>query len=213
MYEVEEIISKIQGTHEAEIIAAVAEKYRNISEKQGEWYDKSHFLCPEACGECCRNFEPDLLECEALYMAAWLIQHQPEIAKDVAENHFPFPRDRACQFWNENEAYHCSIYEGRPFICRLFGACGNRGKNEETVFKPCKFYPAEKLVAYNPLLKHRQYSQRETEQIFGTLPPVMSDLMEDTISLNPDNMKTSVIREILPKTIQRLLWIISMNQE
>lgn len=110
MSEVDEIISKIDGTHEAEIIAALADKYGDIFEKQGEWYEKSKFLCPEACGECCRNFEPDLLECEALFMAAWLIQNQPEIARQVAENHFPFPRESACQFWNENEAYHCSIH-------------------------------------------------------------------------------------------------------
>lgn len=212
MSDIDDIISKIKGTHEAEIIAAVAEKYSNISEKQGIWYEKSEFLCPEACGECCRNFEPDLLECEALYMAAWLIQNQPEIAKEVAENRFPFPREKACQFWNEKAAYHCSIYGGRPFICRLFGACGNRGKSGETVFKPCKFYPVEKLAAYAPNLTHRQYSQSETEQIFGTLPPVMSDLMEGVVSLNPDNLETSLIREILPKTIQRLLWIISMTE-
>lgn len=212
MLEIEKILEKLNGTSEAEILYKMAEAYANVTEKQKIWYETSEFLCPEGCGECCRNFEPDLLECEALYMAAWLIENQPEVAESVANGQFPFPRDKACQFWDESNPYHCTIYGGRAFICRLFGACGNHAKNVETVFKPCKFYPAEKLAEYKTPLQHRQYSQSETQQIFGTLPPVMSDLMEESVSISPDNHETELIRDILPKTIQKLKWIIGMCQ-
>lgn len=29
---------------------------------------KTGIVCSQGCGECCKNFEPDLLECEAVYM-------------------------------------------------------------------------------------------------------------------------------------------------
>lgn len=211
MSEISSILDRLNDTRESEILKQMEEVYQSISSAQGVWYEKSLFFCSDGCGECCRNFEPDLLICESVYMAAWLLENQPEVADAVAQGQFPFPREKACQFWDENKAYHCTIYGGRPIICRLFGACGSRAKNGETVFKPCKFYPAEQLAAWKVPLVHRQYSQSETETIFGTLPPVMSDLTESAVSINPENKDTEIIRNILPDTIRRLKWIISMN--
>ena len=204
------IIEKLSGTHEAETVEKVHEIYEKIQLQQAEWYEKSQFLCPEGCGECCRNFEPDLLECEALYMAAWLLENQPEVADEVCNEKYPFPQNKGCPFWNENLDYHCTIYGGRPFVCRLFGACGNRGKDGSIVFKPCRFYPAEKLSLHNPPLSHKQYTQEETQSIFNCLPPVMSDLMEAAVSIVPDSQETKLIREVLPETVRRLKWILSM---
>lgn len=212
MSEITNILNKLRETREEEILKEMELTYSRIKEVQSDWYEKSQFLCPDGCGECCRNFEPDLLESEALFMAAWLLENQPQVAEEVSNGNFPFPRESACQFWNEKAEYHCSIYGGRPAICRLFGACGNRGKDGTAVFKPCKFYPAEKLSQKNHLLQHKQYSQEETLQIFGTLPPLMSDLMEGVVSINPESTETSFIRQILPSTIQKLKWILSMNK-
>lgn len=213
MSEISKITTLLKGTSEAEKILTVENNYADIKNQQAVWYEKSKFYCPDGCGECCRNFEPDLLECEALYMAAWLIENQPEIADAICKNQFPFPENKGCPFWDEKNPLHCTIYGGRPFICRLFGACGNRSKDNSIVFKPCKFYPAEKLALFRTPLQHKQYNQKETEEIFNTLPPVMSDLMEKAISINPDNQETELIRNILPKTIQRLKWLCSLNNE
>ena len=215
MSQVNKILLQLKETHEAEILNKIQEAYERISNEQAVWYEKTKFFCPEACGECCRNFEPDLLEGEALFMAAWLIENQPEVAEKVANGEFPFPQNKGCRFWNEKADYHCTIYGARPFICRLFGGCGNRGKSGEVVFKPCKFYSNEKLKLYKPpfsnsALEHRQYSQKEVEEIFGILPPVMSDIMESVVSVVPENHETKLIQEILPETIKRLQWILSM---
>lgn len=210
--EISTICKNLAGTREAEIIGQMEKAYESISGLQGQWYKESQFFCPEGCGECCRNFEPDLLESEALFMAAWIMENQPEIAEKLVNNEFPFPRGKGCQFWNENATYHCSIYGGRPLICRLFGACGNRSKDGGTVWKPCKFYSSEKLAEHKPPLSHRQYSREEIISIFGTLPPVMSNMSESVVSLNPDDSETKFIRDALPDTIKRLLWISSMNQ-
>ena len=62
------------------------------------------------------------------------------------------------------------------------------------------------------MLEHRQYSDKEVEEIFGVLPPVMTDIMESAVSLNPENHSTVLIREILPKFIQHIKWILNMTK-
>lgn len=211
MSQIGSILEQLAGTRESEILIQMEDAYNRIETAQSDWYKESQFYCSEGCGECCHNFEPDLLECESLFMAAWLLENEPEVANAVAEGNFPLPRNSGCQFWDENKTYHCTIYGGRPLICRLFGACGTRAKNGETVFKPCKFYPDEKLATWKIPLAHRQYNQEETQQIFNTLPPVMSDFSENVVSINPESKSTKLIRDILPETINRLKWILSLN--
>lgn len=69
------IIKKLEGTKEAEILLQMGEAYQRIENEQAVWFEKSKFTCVEGCGSCCHNFEPDLLECEAVYMAAWLLEN------------------------------------------------------------------------------------------------------------------------------------------
>ena len=201
------ILNKLKGTREEEILQQMQALYSEIADAQAGWYEKSGFTCPQGCGECCRNFEPDLLDCEALYMAAWLLENQEEVAKLLIQGGFPYPDNKGCPFWNEKAEYHCTIYGGRPFICRFFGACASKAKDGKLVFKPCKFYPTEQLAAHKPPLAHRQYTQAEVEEIFGGLPPVMSNIMEKAISLHPEHHESRMLREILPATIKHLKWI------
>ena len=206
------ILEKLQGTREEEILNQMKDLYSKIQKSQAEWYEKSNFTCPQGCGECCRNFEPDLLDCEADFMAAWLLDNQPEIAEKITQGIFPFPENKGCPFWNEEAEYHCTIYGGRSFICRFFGAASFKSKDGSLAFKPCKFYPDEKLSAFKIPLSHRQYNEKEIQEIFGIKPPLMSDIMESAISLNPDNHTTKVIREILPAAIKRIKWLCSMTE-
>ena len=206
------LLEKIKGTREEEIIQQMERLYAEIEAKQSVWYEKSGFTCPEGCGHCCRNFEPDLLDSEARYMAAWLLENQPDFAEEAAQGRFPFPENKGCPFWKEEGKYHCTIYGGRPFICRFFGAYGAKSKSGEEVFKPCKFYPTEILASHKPPLAHKQYNAEELKLIFGVLPPVSTDIMEKALSLNPDNKSTRMLREILPETLNHLKWICSMAE-
>ena len=210
--ETSQILSKLDDTREKEILKQTQELYSSIAEAQAEWYKKSGFTCPEGCGECCRNFEPDLLDCEALFMAAWLIENQSEVSDKILEGSFPFTENKGCPFWDEKKEYHCTIYGGRPFICRFFGACASKNKEGKPVFKPCKFYPAKLLEANKPPLSHRQYSEEEVLEIFGSLPIVTTDIMEAAVSLNPDNQTTERLRSILPTYIKHLRWICSIKE-
>lgn len=216
MSQIPDILEKLEGTAVYEILSTMEQAYERIEKEQQKWYKATKFLCPSGCGECCKGFEPDLFECEALYMAAWLLQNQPEVAKNAAQGIFPFDNThfgngKTCLFYNLNSSYHCSIYGGRAFICRLFGATSSYSKNGKKVWRPCKFYPSAILSKYNPNLEHKQYSEQETEQILGQIPPAMSDLMESALSIMPDNEKTVLLRDILPQKINHLLWLIQMN--
>ena len=207
-----DILNELYDTQIYSIYKQVESVYQKIRFAQAEWYGKSQFYCPEGCGECCRNFEPDLLECEATFMAVWLLQNQKETAYKVMEGEFPFMNNKGCPFWNENSSYHCSIYEGRGFICRLFGASGFRSKEGSTVWKPCKFYPADLLCKQKVPLRHRQYSQEEMKLLFGATPPVMSDLMQQAVEIQPDQTETKLLREILPTVLKRINWVLQLKK-
>ena len=149
------------------------------------------------------------MEGEALYMAAWLIENQNDIALQIAQNKFPFDNGKTCPLFNSASPYHCSIYNGRAFICRLFGASSFRSRNGDKTWRPCKFYPENMLAAHKPPLAKNQYYENETLQVLGAVPPLMSDFTE-AIAASASG-ETELIRDILPSTIRRLLWLINMN--
>ena len=210
MSQIEGVLEKLEGTSVYDTLLQIEEAYERIAREQKEWYDAAKFYCPEGCGHCCEGFEPDLMEGEALYMAAWLIENQNDTAMKIAEEEFPFDNgSKTCRLFNPDSPYHCSIYNGRPFICRLFGASSFRSRDGDKTWRPCKFYPDEILAAHKPPLAKRQYSESETLQVLGAVPPLMSDFTESIAASS--NGETELIRDILPSTIRRLLWLINMN--
>lgn len=211
MSEIQNILKKLEGTLVHDILVEVEKDYLRIAAQQKEWYDKTKFLCPDGCGKCCINFEPDLTEPEVLYMAAWLIENQSEKAESISNGKFPFSNGKTCPLYNAEDKYHCSIYGGRAFICRLFGASSAYSKENKKVWKPCKFYPDEALALHNPPLKHIQYTYEETKFLLGEIPPAMSDLLQSSNSYVSNSKDTILLRDILPETINKLYWIIAMN--
>lgn len=216
MSQINNLLKQLEGTSVHDVLVQMENAYERVALEQEKWYKKANFFCMEGCGECCIDFEPDLFECEALYMSAWLLENQREVALKITEGTFPFNNSniangKTCPFFNINSKFHCSIYEGRAFICRLFGACSSYSKNGKKIWRPCKFFPSSILATHNPPIKHIQYSEEETLSILGAIPPAMSDLMESALSFIPTSEKTILIHEILPETIKKLLWIIDMN--
>ena len=194
-------------TFSEEITNKVKTIYTNLEAIQKNWLEKTQFYCPEGCGSCCINFEPEVFEIEAMYMAEWLIENQYDKALDIAAGNFCKDyNEKTCIFFNPQNAYHCSIYGGRPFICRLFGASSFHDKTGKTVWRPCKFIPVTKLQKHKPPLLHKQYNFNEAENILGAVHPVMSDIMEQAVSLSPDSTSTLPLRKILPAIIRKILF-------
>ena len=62
-------------------------------------------------------------------------------------------------------------------------------------------------------MDHRQYSQDELNKIFGIEPPVMSDLMQQAVEIQPDQTETKMIREILPTVLKRINLILQLKKK
>ena len=206
-----QIIDILGGTSEADIIYKMSEVYEIIEEKELSWINAGAPTCIDGCGGwCCAHFEPHIMECEAIYLASWLLSNQEERAKEMAMGSSSSKTD-GCILFDAENPYHCTVYGGRCLICRLFGYCGDRGKDGTVRFKPCKFLPEEYLLKYN--MKHRQYTEIELKELFNALPPLMAECTFQATSIIPGNMKEVLpLREALPKALQHLMLLASFSR-
>ncbi|HNY22514.1 MAG TPA: YkgJ family cysteine cluster protein [Treponemataceae bacterium] len=193
----------INGTQVQAIIEGLDAVYSLLAEAQSAWKVVSPWNCPDGCGTCCVGFEPDVLECEALYLAAWMLHHQRDRAEALVEGRFAAiggATSETCVLFDPNSPSHCTVYGGRCLICRLFGYSGDRGKDGEPRFRPCKFLPEDESSA-----GRRQYSIEELSAIFGAVPPVMSDIAAQALALSPDSAEERLpLREALPRAIAKI---------
>lgn len=208
-------LNKLKGTCEYEMLAGLDAVYTTIEKQESEWKTASGITCTGGCGTCCVAFEPDVLDCEALYLALWLIENEPAAARAIRDRTYPMERTdnpAGCFLYDPENSYHCTVYGGRCIICRLFGYTGDHGKDNNTRWKPCRFLPEAILKSHNPPLEHRQYESAELTQLFTSLPPVMSDIMSQVLPLSPGSSgKTRPLREILPEAVQRMQFILMYN--
>lgn len=204
-----DIMRILEGTREKEVIDSLGGIYAGIEARQEEWKKESSFSCLDGCGDCCRHFEPDLLECEALYLAAWILEHDFPLAQRLLDgSHESLNNGDGCILFNPDSPYHCTVYGGRCLICRLFGYSGDLDKDGKRRWRPCKFYPADKLLPF----EHRVYGEKELAALSSVPVPVMSDFMEQALFLSPESSgHTEVLRDALVKALKRLMFIAYMK--
>ncbi|MGP1577067.1 MAG: YkgJ family cysteine cluster protein [Treponema sp.] len=198
---------KFAGTVIYDILKAVDELYTIIEKEQGSWKEKSPAYCPNGCGTCCVHFEPEVYEAEALYLAAWLLEHHSDYAEHIfTTGSGYFPQTDGCFLFDPDSPYHCTVYEGRCLICRLFGYSGNYGKDGNLRWKACKYmdYRPDILVEQT----HRQYNEEELHHIFGAVPPNMHTISTQLIALNPENTHPLPLRIALPAALEKLKMIL-----
>ena len=197
------------GTAFGETVAELDRVYGQIETAQAAWKLASPFRCADGCGSCCVDFEPDVLWVEAAYLAVWMLGHQRERAVAIASGSFVSPRpdpDRGCPFFDPDTPYHCTVYGGRALICRLFGYTGDRGKDGEPRWKPCKFLPVEGSDGAAP--RRRQYSGGELLERFGAIHPLMSDLSARVVSIDPGKShERRPLREAVADAIRHALLV------
>lgn len=201
-------IDAIAETSLQPMVDGLDEIYRGIDRAQQQWREASPFSCPEGCGTCCVDFEPDVLECEALYLAVWMLIRQPERAQAILDGTFISPRsdaDRGCMFFDPVNPYHCTVYDGRAMICRLFAYTGDRGKDGRPRWKPCRYLPLH--GDDGTALLRKQYSEEDLLREFGAVPPIMSDITAQMLALDPG---TQHIRRPLREALRLVLEKITM---
>lgn len=211
---------KFTGTVLYDVLTAVDQLYSEIDTDQKDWKEKAPAGCPDGCGKCCVHFEPEIYEAEALYLAAWMLENQPERADRIAElGENAFIQDagysrrqhEGCVLFDPDSPYHCTVYGGRCLVCRLFGFSGDHGKDGTIRWKPCRymqpsgiFAAAAGIATLQGGLLGRQYGQEEMLRLFGAVPPFMGAASSRLLSLNPDDTNPLPLRAALPAAIKKL---------
>lgn len=204
-------IEPFKTTHLYELVLHLNGIYNDIERAQESWKNASPMQCPQGCGNCCVDFEPDVLEIEALYMAAWLMHNDLNKALAIADETYIWPRfieqASGCFLFDPENDYHCTVYGGRALICRLFGYAADTGKDGKIRWKPCRL--GNDAVLKEGFTK-RQYTEDEILSLTGMLPPVMSVFLREAVAIMPDEAgRTVPLREALPKAIRKLQLILN----
>ncbi len=217
-------------------LAELAAVYDRIEEEQKPWQEATPWRCPEGCGSCCESFEPDILEIEALWMAAWILEQGQGDAGEYPLADATAARSRAlcgeetaaealmarnsakkgCVLARDEGPWFCSVYGGRPLICRLFGFSGDRDKTGRARFRPCSRLSMEGPANQEGRQNDNDEGQGSRPSIgeaellarFGRLPPLMGDLASLADSILSGSGDREPLREALPKALAklRMLW-------
>lgn len=174
----------------------------NLYEKADRAVDNfiniSGVACPFGCGTCCEGFVPDILPIEATALAAFISINNINMAYEIAakginENVYSSNKTglfNGCPLYKPDSPYHCSVYEARPLICRMFAFSAVRNKRGEIAFSVCHHGKHAKAT--------RSASGPALLNCFGAEPPLMSDFGLELAMLVPDSASD---RKDLPTAI------------
>ena len=194
----------LEGTALDEPLRKLYEIYGRIEQSQAEWIAATPFRCPEGCGSCCEHFEPDILDVEAYFLAAWILMNQIDRVHTINYH----SDHKGCILADPDNPYHCTVYEGRPLICRLFAYSGDRAKDGSVRYRPCKFMKGDYMQGGTG----KTYSAQELQDLFSILPPVMGDLAGEAAILLPERSGDRYpLREILPVALAKIQYLLDLT--
>lgn len=185
--------------------------YIRAEEALSSFRARNGLSCPPGCGACCEGFHPDLLPIEASYLAAWLVRNRPERALEIARSgrvEALNASERGCPLYDPAAPIaHCTVYPGRPLICRLFGFAGTRNRIGLSSYSLCRLMPE----LPSPRSGRRAWEGLELENGFG-LPPLMSDISRELESVSPgDAAHRALLADALPAAISQLLFLTGLG--
>ncbi|MGN1164012.1 MAG: YkgJ family cysteine cluster protein [Candidatus Ornithospirochaeta sp.] len=132
----ENILEKLAGTMPGEKIIQLLDVYKSLGEHQKRFQEKFGVSCISGCGNCCEHYVPYLTESEAL-VAAYVALRDDRVEEIMARLNNFSEKDTVCPLYNKEGEYHCSLYEGRSMVCRLFGLSVSQDKGGKMVWRPC----------------------------------------------------------------------------
>lgn len=182
-----------------ERLEAVADIYRRADDSVAAFSGASGLSCPSGCGTCCEGFVPDILPAEAAYLATFLAARDRDAAFAMAASGLE-ARERddgrvGCPLYLDDTPYHCSVYEGRPLVCRMFAFSGVRDKHGKPSYSPCRLMPGNGGAA-----------QPEA--------PVMGDRGAELVALDPENAgDRRPLPEALGLQLSRVLFLLGLPRD
>lgn len=155
------ILKAFEATHHHQSMYRLALLYEEIEDQTARFKEEFSISCAPGCGTCCEHFNPDITALEASFVAAHLLldeQKRTLVERLYAEG----VDDGPCPLYDPESPYHCTVYEVRPLICRLFGASASLDKSGRAAFRRCKYNTEETMPAFitfdRPVATMQSYS-------------------------------------------------------
>ena len=194
----------------AEQLESLAYLYQRADAAVAEFVASSGVSCPHGCGSCCEAFVPDILPLEAAYLATFITASDRDRAFALAAHGLEARlRDDGrlgCPLYADDRAYHCTVYEARPLICRMFAFSATRDKLGAATFSVCK-----KGLSANG---GRTASGAALTEVFGAIPPVMSDMGSELASIAPDSSgDRKALPESVTEALSRVLFLVGLKDD
>jgi Fe-S-cluster containining protein len=192
----------------AERLESLAYLYRRADSAVANFTEISGVSCPHACGTCCEGFVPDILPLEAAYVAVWLAGNDRDRAYSLVASGLA-PRVRAdgrkgCPLYADDTPYHCTVYEARPLVCRMFGFAASSDKRGVPAFSVCHHGMSEGGT--------RSASGAALVEAFGAEPPLMSDMGSELVAIDPSSSaERHALPEALNEALAQVLFLIGMK--
>ncbi len=189
-------------------LTSVHSMYIRAEEALASFRARNGLSCPPGCGTCCEGFTPDILPLEASYLAAWLVRNRPERALRIADSGTLISTGRGCPLYDpENPDAHCTVYPGRPLVCRLFAFSGVRGRTGSSSFSLCRGM----TDLPPPRSGSRSWEGPALEALFGP-PPLMSDFGAELEGIVPgDGSRRLPLPEALPPAVRQVLFLAGLG--
>ena len=186
----------LEGTIEGAQAEELASVYEKLDQAISGFLSEYDIHCRRGCGTCCEHFVPDITEAEANYLALYIIENKRE--EEVQRRFLDFQEDSEgpCPLYNKDDEHHCSVYEARPLICRLFGSSCFVNKEDRPMFRHCRWNDSDRDLAPSDIT---------------TDVPVMGKYGLAVESVISNSSATVLLPEAVTRAIFKLSMIIRYN--
>jgi Fe-S-cluster containining protein len=175
------------GTYTEESFKELVALYDTIEHDTQLFCFENSISCGNGCGTCCEHFIPDVTNTEARLVAAYLLFVKNDLDLLSKLETFDEGSEGPCPLYDFNNPHHCTVYEARPLICRLFGACASQDKNGTAVFRRCRYNREQTMPLFLrfekevPVMQDFAYALRSFEREEGNarlLPEAVVEMVE-----------------------------------
>jgi hypothetical protein len=143
---------------------------------------------------------------EAAAIAAFLADRDRAAAWSLAGSGAGSTGGQSCPLYAADTPWHCTVYEARPLVCRLFAFSAVRDKRGQSSFALCRLMPA------TPGLDARSASGSSIMEVFKAIPPLMADYGNEILVLDPhSNGDRAPLPEALMDALSQVLFLVGMK--
>lgn len=115
----------------------VREVFALADEATARFARASGVTCPTGCGLCCEASSPAIAAAEAEYLARYALARDAPGLATVRDRRGVTARP--CPFYDPASHDHCTVYEARPLVCRLFGYAGSTDRDGRRAYRLCRY--------------------------------------------------------------------------